>query len=499
MNSAKRRCDIRSLQYENALICSPQMYRAAQTLCIPSNDTAAAVSSYVLGPVLGGFVRWVLFDAVKNGKKRLYFLARDGYLMYRAALIFCKELHLPIECRYLSCSRYSLRIPMFHLDHETALSYVCRGGIDVTLLKILDRAGLTQEEKEQVIQELSLPFSPTEFLPYASLSDIRRRLSQCDSFLAYMDGHSRQSMPNLAGYLDQEGLLEELPYAIVDSGWVGSMQQTLSDVLCLLGKKRHPEGYYFGLYEIPDHADPSKYHCYYFRPQSHLRRKVHFNNCLFEAVFTAPHGMTLSYKKEGDRYLPCYGSLSESRKQFLLRSEHFQMRYIHALVLELQKTGFYKGIFSEDQAAIQKLLRQFMAMPSKSEAAVFGSLPFSDDVLDTAEQPIAAPLTESELRQNHVIPKLLSMTRFGTSYVRESAWYEGSAVLSDRHVLWHLRQHNLYKYIRYLRKWHPIKALRALYASRSKNGSSVPPAAKYPHRAGRAYLKTERQGKKEHG
>ena len=63
------------------------------------------VCDYVLSPALHGYILWVLREAAASGKKRLYFLARDGYLMYRTAVILCRELELPLECRYLCCSR----------------------------------------------------------------------------------------------------------------------------------------------------------------------------------------------------------------------------------------------------------------------------------------------------------------------------------------------------------------------------------------------------------
>lgn len=113
------------------------------------------VCDYVLSPALHGYILWVLREAAASGKKRLYFLARDGYLMYRTAVILCRELELPLECRYLCCSRYSLRLPAYHLDHQGALEYICRGGIDVTMRKILDRAGLTEEEKNITLAEVN--------------------------------------------------------------------------------------------------------------------------------------------------------------------------------------------------------------------------------------------------------------------------------------------------------------------------------------------------------
>ena len=55
----------------------------------------------------------------------------------------------------------------------------------------------------------------------------------------------------MKGYLEQEGLLDKEKSALVDSGWVGSMQKTLNMVLNKLGREETLTGYYWGLYELP--------------------------------------------------------------------------------------------------------------------------------------------------------------------------------------------------------------------------------------------------------
>lgn len=428
------------------------MYRIVDSMQVPAEDVAAVVSSHVLGPALGGFVLWILQEAVKSGKRRLYFLARDGYLMYRAALIFCEKFRLPIECRYVSVSRYSIRIPMFHLNLDAALGYVCRGGIDVTLEKVLSRAGLTQEEREKVLASLDRTLEPNAVIPFAKLPEIRRQLGKCRIFQNYMMKHSKDAMPGLAGYLRQEGMLEDIPDAIVDSGWTGSMQKLLGDALSQLGRTRELEGYYWGLYELPPKERLPAYHCYFFDPGRHLQEKVYFNNCLFEAVYSAPHGMTLGYRNEGGRYVPLYGTAGEGRNEFVKGIERVVMEYIHRLAEEIGERGFERATCLEDKETIRQLLKRFMGEPSRAEAEVFGSLPFSDDVLEGGEQPVAALLTERELTANHLLHKLLVMSGLREGSIRESAWYEGSVVRCGRHVRRHLRQHVLYQYLRYIRK-----------------------------------------------
>ena len=424
------------------------MLRAVQEMDVPNGDPMAVVCSHVLAPALGAFTHWLLEQAKENGVRRLYFLARDGYFFYHAARIFCEAYRLPMECRYLSCSRYSLRLPLFHLDREEALDAVCRGGMSITPEKLLSRAGLNGEEREEVLRILNLPYARNDAVPFAALTEIRKRLKDCGAFLSYMDRHSREAFPNLCGYLKQEGLCREFPDAVVDSGWTGSMQKSLNEALACIGRGGKIEGYYWGLYELPDGVNPSEYHSYYFAPEGNLREKIRFNNCLFEAVYTAPHGMTLGYRKEGETFVPCYGSISPGRRAFIERTGRYLMDYIR----RLSREGWGPPDLERDRHTLRKLLDAFMGNPSPQEAAVFGNLSFSDDVLEGGEQPIAAPLSEEELKANHALHKLLVMSGVRKGSVRESAWYEGSAVRNGRHVGRHLRQNTLYQILRYGRK-----------------------------------------------
>lgn len=442
----------RAEEYEKCLVESPRMYRAVQRMRTPAQDAAALVSSHVLGPALGEFVRWLLIAALQSGKRRLYFLARDGYFMYQAAILFCKAYRLPIDCRYLSCSRYSIRIPMFHRNREAALDAICRGGIEVTPAKILRRAGLTRAEAQRVYKLLSLPFPAHKEIPYAKLPAIRQALAECEPFLFYMDRHSKESMPAFAGYLKQEGLLDGNPDAIVDSGWTGSTQKTLGEALTVLGRVRKLEGYYFGLYELPQGSNAADYHHYFFGPYQQRLEKVSFNNNLFEAVYSAPHGMTLRYRKEGKTYLPCYGTIEENRKAFLQKTGAYLAQYVRLLAEETGRAGFFTEEFQRNRETIRKLFRLFMTAPTKQEAETFGSLPFSDDVLEGDERPLAPLLTERELRGHHLLPRLFFLAGLSKGQPRESAWLEGSAARSGTKAQRHSRQYALYQRMRYFRK-----------------------------------------------
>lgn len=435
----------RAGEYRRILRDCPPLYRAVRAVPAPPEDVQAVVATHVLAPALGGFVRWLLDRAAAGGKKRLYFLARDGYFPYQAAGILGERRRPPMEYRYLCCSRLSLRLPLFHLDREAALESVCRGGMEVTPDRILARAGLTQEERTRVLPLLRLPFGREEPIPRAALAQVRRALRACDPFLACMDRHSRAALPGLAGYLRQEGLLDGIPDAVVDSGWVGSMQKTLGDALARLGRTQPPEGYYWGLYSLPAGADRPAYHPYYFSPEGPLRRKVYFNNNLFEAVFSAPHGMTLGYGREGDAFVPRFGPVNAGNAAFARRIEPWLLEPVRRLAEEPGKPDV-----GRERETVYRLLRLFMAAPTPAEVRAFGALGFSDDVTAGEDGALAAPLTERELADLHPLGRLRAAGRGET--LRESAWYEGSAVRGGRHVRRHLRQHALYQALRFLRQ-----------------------------------------------
>lgn len=432
----------RAEQYRRILRGSALLYPHASDFMRPAGATPAI--HYVLSPLMAEFVRWLLLCAVQSGKRRLYFLARDGYLMKRVAEIFCRQFHLPVECRYLSCSRFALRLPLFHTDHEWALKAICSVS-NTTPDRVLARAGLTAEERQAILNHLALPYLPDQILTSSARSSFQHALSECRSFLERMDDRSAAALPSLLGYLKQEGLTEGVADAIVDSGWVGTIQDCLTRACVLAGRELPLEGYYFGLYSLPPGANQDRCHCYYFTPEGEIRRKVYFSSSLFEAVFTAPHGMTIGYRETNGRYTPLYAPVPDPT------AEHFHaiagpvLAYARRMAAHTPPESFLNPDFVSNRTVLAKLIRLFMCMPTRGEAEFFGSIPFSSEASDTGFQVLAARLTPQELRAWRLTPRCT-----GTP-TQESAWYAGSAVLYGTNRLRDISGYTRYQYARHLR------------------------------------------------
>ncbi len=88
------------------------------------NNVAVLFAADLIAPMYVSYVYYLLFDAKKRGLQHLYFLARDGYLLYRIAQEIVKtygDLH-NIELNYLYVSRESLYAPGF--EHDDCSEYV---------------------------------------------------------------------------------------------------------------------------------------------------------------------------------------------------------------------------------------------------------------------------------------------------------------------------------------------------------------------------------------
>lgn len=437
-------------KYRRYLKREERLYRPAAELEKRESGVRNENAIYVLGPMLDAFVVWVLKNAIESGKKRLYFLARDGYFMYRAARIYAERFSIPIECRYLCCSRYSLRIPMFHMDLKDAMEYICRDSIGVNLTRIMNRAGLDKKEQKKVLEDIGESGQGEVPVPYACLEKVKEKLRHSEVFLSAMIRHSKDAVPALTGYLAQEGLLDGTEDALVDSGWVGSMQKTLNQVLENMGRKTVLEGYYWGLYELPPKVKREYYHCYYFSPEGQLRRKAGFNNNLFETIFSAPHGMTLGYEVQDRRYMPVFDKVSLEREREMESLEKVLCRYVDAAACVTEDIRTIS--IEREKEILQKIVTLFMSRPSVAEAEGFGNMIFCDDVLEYGDRRLAAEMSGRDLRDNHVISKILVMLGVSKKEIKESAWYEGSAVRYSRHPAWHLIQFEIYKYLLNIRQ-----------------------------------------------
>ncbi|MBD5493523.1 MAG: hypothetical protein HDR12_03840 [Lachnospiraceae bacterium] len=345
------------------------------------------------------------------------------------------------------------------------------GGIDITFEKIMKRANLTEGEALHIARLAGRTETYKTPLNYRQLRKLKEDLSRLEQLFIYIKEHSKTCYENTAAYLRQEGLLEPVSYAIVDSGWVGSLQLSLQRVIAHEDSRDiRLQGYYFGIYERPKGTDANQYKAFYFG-EKQVWRKVRFSNCLFETVLSAPEGMTCGFGMISDKAITLESDVKNPNAEVMERFSELLSEYASAYIgaanvtstAELSKssialkTSFYNLSASHRSHAksvrfVSKLLKPMMGNPTMQEAKAFGELLFCDDVLELNLQPVAAEWDEEQLRENQFLSKLLIKMNLKSNRLYESAWPEGSIARLGIKTEMNMRQERLYKSLMYIRK-----------------------------------------------
>ncbi|MBP3506580.1 MAG: hypothetical protein J6K43_09295 [Lachnospiraceae bacterium] len=415
------------------------------------NETMQVVTSYVVAPVIYAYVDWLLLDATHRRIQRLYFLSRDGYQMIRVAEQIKKSRHYNIELRYLCCSRHALQLPALHLQ-ENYIDRICTGGKALHLTEVLQRGGLSNQEIDQVMYSQGMEEQSESILSYQQVQNLKNKLVENTYFCNLVKQHSQDSYDACIGYLRQEGLFDNISYAIVDSGWTGSMQAALQKLLESNGYQKPMEGYYFGLYEIPDEMKASQYHTFYFSPKGMWKRKMWFNNNLFEVLFSAPEGMTSGYQKTENGYVPIINK-NNREAEFYDEQLEIILRFCAEQHISLINPDNSEEIRRKLGKSIAEVLKTFMTYPSREEAIYYGSMEFSDHVLESGTTMLAEPVGRDVLKANHLLARFHGM-RKGV-YVPTSFWLMGSLArygCGRIEKWWHRIQILAYYYALYIKK-----------------------------------------------
>ena len=375
----------------------------------------------VVGPVALSFVGWILDTAEKRGLTRLYFLARDGYLLLKIAKRICESRRLNIDCRYLYCSRIALRTPTYHLIGDEAYEILTAGGYYVTPETILKRASLSDDTIDEICESLAIG-EKNEPLSGRALDSFRSDLLSSAAYRSAVNETSRPTYEPTIGYLKEAGLFECEKVAIVDSGWTGSMQRSLRQLAESAGYRGEFVGFYFGMYTEPREERDGEYLCYYFDAHRGVRRRIFFNNNLFECMLSADHPMTLGYTLSLTGYAPIFANESKGREADLIKE---QIGGAMDFVNERLSEGYAFKLKAELKRCY-KILRHAMAFPSRRFASVYGSFLFCDDVTEGYHLPLADEKSRKSLSDYMLMPRIFRKI-FGLkkAKTRELLWPYG--------------------------------------------------------------------------
>lgn len=276
-------------------------------------EGASSVGAVAGANILVPYVLWILNEAVRRKIKRLYFIARDGYILKKIAdkVIQCKG--YPIRTRYIYGSRKAWRLPAISEKNDNLVDLISWSHTAKmnNIGKLAEAFGITVPE---LLEYLPKGFDKNvSFVPY-TLYIIVKQLNENKLFKEYLMKKYEKDRLLVKKYLSQNIDVSDDNYAFVELAGGGYTQRCLADILNELREDmgkcgRHQSGrvktFYFKMDRLNQWEDCQQF---VFLPEYDVR------NLIVEMICRACHGQTIGYEEEGGQVSP---RLDEEGKQLL--------------------------------------------------------------------------------------------------------------------------------------------------------------------------------------
>ncbi len=347
----------------------------------------------VIGPILVGFVLWTLRHAVQAGITRLYFLSRDGEVIWDIARELAKRLDIGIELRYLYVSRTAVfpALPGTGVNVRT-IEWIKEKTILLTPRIIADRLKLDPDDLYEQLLRVGVNMNGLDSLLDGKTVDSVGDLLVTDPILKEMLAvRSGEIMLSLAGYLQQEGMFDGASPGLVDLGWHGGIQ----DVIHACFKERLGangiSGYYFGV-DLAGEPDTRKNGYFFSHDEpSGIDRYRDLFRVLLELMCSGSHGMVRGYSVDAQgRHVPV-----------CCMPEHpgnwGRIQYIREGIVtflgNLDSSSIKESDYQHVRPQMLGVLKKLFFYPNRTEAVALGDLRFSADQAGHGVHRVAPPFS----------------------------------------------------------------------------------------------------------
>ena len=348
-------------------------------------STAYRMGCSIGGIILYPYIHWLLKDVAAKKIKRLYFIARDGFLLKEMADCLIALREWDIETKYLYGSRIAWRIPEGEDWKKEVYQIYCRY-YDHLIKEPYDVADFLQVTEEELLPYLpSVMKDPKRIWTVSAIKVTLDLLLGNQEFSKLLSKKYQEKRELLLAYLQQEIDTEKGAFAFVDLAGTGFTQECVARVM-----REYYTGEIHNYFYRRDMVKEGQCISHVFYPY-YVRFYV-----LLEMMCRAPHGQTMGYqRKEEGRVEPILSTADgEAIKEhgvpeFIEGAKAFAILYEQVLEKQRNLVLENRQIFS--------YLEYIYYRPDKEVMEYFAEMP---NMLTGREQkavPFAPKLTEKEI------------------------------------------------------------------------------------------------------
>lgn len=321
------------------------------------NDEKAQLGASLAGPILFPYIYWLLDQAQKRGIERLYFIARDGYILKLIADLIIKENNLPIKTKYIYGSRKAWRISALNLDDDE----LYRQFIQFTMYepkKIPQAFGLTKEEFLSILPKKLRNYSTSK--PDKRLAEY---LYNNKDILKFAIEKNQTQKNCVINYLKNTIDYTNDKFAFVDLDGSGLTQNCLARLMNNFYDKKIKSFYYAVTPACCRSLNLEKYYYY-------TLKRGNMGNML-ELLTRAPHGQTLKYANQDKNFEPILEQIDVTN----FKAWGFD-NYINGMLeyCNLLNQNKYKYIQLDNQVILDIYINYLFLSIDKNTATLLGSI-----------------------------------------------------------------------------------------------------------------------------
>ena len=312
-----------------------------------------------LGPLLLCFSNWIYNELNKNNINKVFFLARDGYIMKQAFDIVNKN--PKIKSSYFYASRRSIIVPsLCKINKTDEIFERIAFNKSISLRNFLKKVGLEDVNLDAIIEKYNYK--------YEDIIEINNREQRfnnmLDDLFPIIKENAKEEWIAFKEYIKEEKF--EGKVAIVDIGWYGSMQKAFETILDGVDIF----GYYFGLVPNCKICKKNSYGFLFDTNKNEMNyHKLHYFINNFEFLFLAQHGSVKRFINSDEKVV-----LYEY--EYNNRNEAVWAKNIQDSAMEYIK-NYYGDLISYEET-VNKFFKVFL-FPRYKDANFFGNVQFKDD------------------------------------------------------------------------------------------------------------------------
>jgi predicted HAD superfamily hydrolase len=311
------------------------------------------------GAVIFAYTSWVFKMAQKNGIKKLFFVARDGFILHKAFEILYGN--RGIESHYLECSRRSLLPIVINTKNDVLKHFTKRFRNSTVQDFITQKLECNPQKIVNNLAEIGFTSLNQKIKSFIYTKSQKQRLEKLVDFYAdeILERVKGEKL-NILNFLHKSNVLDG-KLGLCDVGYGGTIQKILSSI------KKEDE--VFGFYLITNKESTTLKNCFGFLADgvSKIKFKIFtsFVRLIESVIFSAPFGTTIKYDENGN---PILLDLQKVEKRRLEVNNLVWQGILDFVILLKKRFGEEADLIEYKKHSIMKMFLNFAIIPSKKDA-----------------------------------------------------------------------------------------------------------------------------------